>query len=62
MYEALTDKRAYANTLGCLMKDPTLVEDIDRPLDREDFNTETFYDLLFVAIYNLSMQGCKLWF
>ena len=59
MYEALTDKRAYANTLGCLMKDPTLVEDIDRPLDREDFNTETFYDLLFVAIYNLSMQGCK---
>ena len=59
MYEALTDKRAYANTLGCLMKDPTLVEDIDRPLDREDFNTETFYELLFVAIYNLSMQGCK---
>lgn len=59
MYEALTDKRAYANTLGCLMKDPTLVEDIDRPLDREDFNTETFYDLLFVAIYNLSMQGCR---
>ena len=59
MYEALTDKRAYANTLGCLMKDPTLVEDIDRPLGREDFNTETFYELLFVAIYNLSMQGCK---
>ena len=59
MYEALTDKRAYANTLGCLMKDPTLVEDIDRPLDREYFNTETFYDLLFVAIYNLSMQGCR---
>ena len=59
MYEALTDKRAYANTLGCLMKDPSLVEDIDRPLSREDFNTETFYDLLFVAIYNLSMQGCK---
>lgn len=59
MYEALTDKRAYANTLGCLMLDPTLVEDIDRPLDREDFNTETFYDLLFVAIYNLCMQGCK---
>ena len=59
MYEALTDKRAYANTLGCLMKDPTLVEDIDRPLDREDFNTEAFFDLLFVAIYNLCMQGCK---
>lgn len=59
MYEALTDKRAYANTLGCLMLDPSLVEDIDRPLDREDFNTEVFYDLLFVAIYNLCMQGCK---
>lgn len=59
MYEALTDKRAYANTLGCLMLDPSLVEDIDRPLDREDFNTEKFYELLFIAIYNLCMQGCK---
>ena len=59
MYEALTDKRAYANTLGCLMKDPSLVEDIDRPLDREDFNTETFF-LEIVPLLALVIIPCKL--
>ena len=59
MYENLSDTRAYLNTIGCLMKDPTLIEDIDRPLDRTDFNTVKFYELLYVAIYNLYMQGAK---
>ena len=58
MYKGLVDKRAYLNTIGCLLKDPTLIDDIDRPLDRTDFNTEIFYELLYVAIYNLHMQGC----
>ena len=40
------------------MQDPSLIEDIERPLDRADFNTEKFYELLFVAIYNLYQQGC----
>lgn len=57
--EGLVDKRAYLNTFGCLLKDPSLIDDIDRPLDRTDFNTESFYELLFVAIYNLYMQGCE---
>ncbi|MDO5765000.1 MAG: DnaB-like helicase N-terminal domain-containing protein, partial [Elusimicrobiales bacterium] len=56
--EGLVDKRAYLIVLGCLLQDPTLIDDIDRPLDRTDFNTESFYELLFVAIYNLHMQGC----
>lgn len=55
----LADKRAYLNVLGCLIQNPNLIEDIDRPLDRSDFNTESFYELLFVAIYNLHMQGCE---
>lgn len=59
MYDNLVDKRAYLNTIGCLMTDPSLIEDIDRPLDRTDFNTESFYELLYVAIYNLYMQGAK---
>ena len=59
MYESLTDKRAILNTLGCLMKDPTLIDDIDRPLDRTDFDTESFYELLYVAIFNSYMQGIK---
>lgn len=58
MCKGLVDKRAYLNTIGCLLQDPTLIDDIDRPLDRTDFNTETFYELLYVAIYNLHMQGC----
>lgn len=59
MYDGLVDKRAYLNTLGCLMLNPTLVDDIDRPLDRTDFNTESFYELLYVAIYNLVIEGCE---
>ena len=57
-HEGLVDKRAYLNTIGCLLQDSSLIDDIDRPLDRTDFNTENFYELLFVAIYNLHMQGC----
>lgn len=51
-------KRAYLNTFGCLLQDPNLLDDIERPLDREDFNTEAFYELLFVSIFNLHAQGC----
>lgn len=58
VHEGLVDKRAYLNTIGCLLQDSSLIDDIDRPLDRTDFNTENFYELLFVAIYNLHMQGC----
>ena len=57
-YEGLADKRAYLNTFGCLLQDSTLIDDIDRPLDKADFNTENLYELLFVAFYNLHMQGC----
>ena len=58
-HEGLVDKRAYLNTIGCLLQDSSLIDDIDRPLDRTDFNTENFYELLFVAVYNLHMQGCS---
>ena len=57
-YEGLADKRAYLNTFGCLLQDSTLIDDIDRPLDKADFNTENLYELLFVAFYNLHMRGC----
>lgn len=59
MYETLADKRAILNTIGCLMLDPTLIDDIDRPLDRTDFDTEALYELLYVAIFNSYMQGVK---
>ena len=33
-HEGLVDKRAYLNTFGCLLQDSSLIDDIDRPLDR----------------------------
>lgn len=56
--EGLVCKRSYLNTFSCLLQDANLLDDLDRPLDRMDFNTENFYELLFVAIYNLHAQGC----
>lgn len=53
----LVDKRAILQVIGCLLQDSSLIDDMDRPLSREEFNTENFYELLFVAIYNLHMQG-----
>lgn len=53
----LVDKRSILQVIGCLLQDGSLIDDIDRPLDRTDFNVENFYELLFVAIYNLHMQG-----
>lgn len=57
--DGLVDKRAYLNVIGCLMQDSSLIDDMDRPLLRQDFKTEDFYELLFVAIYNLYIQGCS---
>lgn len=31
-HEGLVDKRAYLNTIGCLIQDSSLIDDIDRPL------------------------------
>lgn len=55
----LVDKRAILQVIGCLLQDSSLIDDIDRPLNRDDFSSEAFYELLFVAIYNLHMQGVE---
>lgn len=57
----LVDKRAYLQVLGGLLKDHMLIDDIDRPLDKKDFwsGEETLYQLLYVSIHNLYMQGCQ---
>lgn len=59
MSEGLVCKRSYLAVLGCIMQNPSLLNDMDRPLDRHDFDTEPFYELLYVAMYNLFMQGCE---
>lgn len=55
----LVDKRAILQVIGCLLQDSSLIDDIDRPLSRDDFAVENFYELLFVAIYNLYMTGVQ---
>lgn len=55
----LVDKRAILQVIGCLLQDSSLIDDIDRPLSRDDFAIENFYELLFVAIYNLHMTGVE---
>ena len=55
----LEDVRAYFQVIGCLMQDNTLIDDLNRPLAREDFNTNDFYELLFVGLYNLCMSGAQ---
>lgn len=57
----LIDKRAYLQVLGCLIKDNSLIDDIDRPLDKSDFwaGNETLYQLIYVSIYNLNAQGAE---
>lgn len=56
----LIDKRAYLQVLGCLLKMPSLIDDIEHPLDKRDFwaGEEKLYTLIYVSIYNLYMQGC----
>ena len=55
----LVDKRATLVVVGCLVQYPSLLDDIDRPLSRDDFSFEPFHDIIYSTIYNLYIQGCQ---
>ena len=57
MNNKLVSDRAYFGVIGGLINQPQLVDCIDLPLDREDFNTDEFYEVLFIAIHNLYISG-----
>ena len=57
-HEGLVDKRAYLNTFGCLLQDSSLIDDIDRPLDRTDLTQKIFTNCCLLPYMNLHMQGC----
>lgn len=59
-YGGLCDKRAYAAVLGSLMLNPYLLEDAAKPLDKDDFNTEKFYSIIYVSTYNLYQQNVSI--
>ena len=44
--------------IGCLLQKPELCLDSKYPLDKEEFQV-LFHKIMYVAIYNLSIQGCK---
>lgn len=56
MRQDLSDVQDYGYVLGALMQRPTLLENADYPLDREDF-TDRFHRILYVAIHNLYVTG-----
>lgn len=45
--------------LGCILNNPMLLDEVDRPLSREDFNVEAFHEIIFAAMFNLYNQGCN---
>lgn len=56
--EGLACTRTYTAILGCILKNHDLLSDMDRPLTAEDFNTDSFHELLFSVIYNLYQNNC----
>lgn len=59
MSSKLSCTRSYLAVIGCILQDINLLGDLDRQLDRSDFNTDNFYELMYSAMYNLYEQGCK---
>lgn len=58
-YGNLFDRRAVFSVLGCLIKQPELLENY--VLTEDDFeSSELFYQIVFETIYNLYHQGVKI--
>lgn len=57
MNKQLVSDRAYFGVIGGLLNQPQLIDCIDLPLERDDFNTDEFYEVIFVAIHNLYLAG-----
>lgn len=57
--QGLVDYRAYLQVFGCLLKQSSLIDSQDFPLERIDFNTDKFHECLFVALHNLYVNGAE---
>lgn len=53
----LADKRAVLQVLGCLICKPSLLDEYR--LDTSDFEAESFYQIVFSAVYNIYAQGAN---
>lgn len=57
--QGLEDTRAYLYVFGCILQQASLIDSLDYPLSRTDFNTDEFHECLFVAMYNLYVGGAE---
>jgi len=57
MIQGLNDKRAILQCIGCIIQNPSLLEDY--PLEKEDFSVEAFHEIVFACIYNLYNKGVE---
>ena len=56
---ALTDQNAALQVLGCLMKEPSLLAEVDKyKLETKDF-TNRLHKIIFASIYNLFNSGAS---
>lgn len=60
MSSELYCNRSYSQVLGCVLNNPNLLYDLDKPLEQEDFDTDDFHKLIFTVLYNLYfVQNCE---
>lgn len=55
MYSELNDPRSILQVIGCVMLNPDLLD--EHPLEREDFEVESFHEIVFATVYNLYQSG-----
>ena len=53
----LYDNRSALQVIGCLIREPELMEEY--PLDKSDFEVESFHEIVYSCVYNLYQQGVQ---
>lgn len=59
MSKDLIDTKLYTIIIGNLLQNPSLLDDIDRPLAKRDFEDGSYHQCCFIIINNLHFEGCE---
>ena len=60
MTKDLIDTKLYTIIIGNLLQNPGLLDDIDRPLNKKDFEEGSYHQCCFTIINNLHYEGCEI--
>ena len=55
----LIDRQACLQVLGSILQNPLLLNDLNRPIKKSEFNFDPFFEIVFVALSNLFASGAK---